>query len=206
MLEHVWRRSQEAGISVKQDEFVFLCRAMTEYLAMAPQAKQVMLKLLSSTVVEGSYTKQYYPEGYFGSEEKRLDYRKLVEYRGYIYGGKAVPWSAIEVQASPDLEACEGCGGSFPKTYCAQVVRVVSGTKEHLKTLCNRCRLHSDDTRVRDSASQKTCGSCKIETCQFHPRRHLVHKARLDEPPHPATQKNSGPGEWNGANAAFGRI
>lgn len=162
----------------------FIFKAFVDYLINSGDAKRVMLKLLNADVVEASYLKQYFPEGFYGEETKKLDYKGLVEYRGYIYKGKSVAWRMIEVSEKPDLDRCEACNGNFPKVFCAQVIR--SGA-DKLSTLCNHCRLFSDDPRIRDSAIRKNCEECKVKTCQFNPKKNCPQKR--EEPPHPADVK-----------------
>lgn len=196
MLSHVHQLCIRAGVPITEASLLFAARAITQYLAETGEGKQVMLKLLNSTVVEGSYMKQYYPEGFFGEEAKKLDHRALIEYRGWIFKGKAYPWQAVEIENRPDLEHCDGCGGKFPKAYCAKNVRVYSVGKERLDTLCNHCRLFSDDPKVRDTASQRVCGDCSATSCQFHPKKAQQIRTsqiaaqtaakKADEPPHPA--------------------
>lgn len=149
-------------------------RSTIDYLSNTGEGKRVMLKLLKADIQEGCYTKQYYQAGGFGDPEKALDYRGIVEYKGWIYRGKAVPHNAVEVIESAEKIACDHCGGLFPKSYCAQTTRVISNGREYLENICNHCRLHSDDLKVRDTANSKTCTECKITTCQFHPSKQAL--------------------------------
>lgn len=190
LINHVTDLCKRAGVDIGQvingvpqnPNVQFLFRSFVDYLTNSGDAKRVMLKLLRADVVEADYLKQYFPEGFYGEEAKKLDYRGLIEYRGYVYKGRSVPWKMIEVSDKPDLERCEACSGNFPKTYCVQMVR---NGGDKLQTLCNHCRLFSDDSRTRDSAIRKNCEECKVKNCQFNPRKH--YPAKMEEPPHPAT-------------------
>lgn len=128
-----------------------------------------MLKILDSTLKEGTYKEQYFTKNGFGEKDKPLDYRGIVEYKGFIYNGKGVPHTAVFVQKGVDTEACESCGGLFPKTYCTKTVR--DPRTDGLETLCNNCRLYSDNPTIRDTSSSSTCGNCEMNGCNYHPSR-----------------------------------
>lgn len=189
LLRHLHERCREAGISLTEQDLIFIGRATTEYLSKTSDGRNVCLKLLNATVVEGSYMRQYFPEEHYGVEEKRLDPRHLKEYRGWIYKDTmALPWTRVDTVDKPHLEPCDACGGLFPSDYCATIIRQVLGGTERLQTLCNRCRQHSPDSRTRDGASGKKCQECRHLICQFHPRKQEALKAPIDQPPHPADQ------------------
>ena len=171
MLQYVWQKASEAGISIDIDDFSFLIRAATDYLSATGEGKRVMLKIMRASTEEGSYQKQYYQAGHLGDEEKQLDYRGLVEYRGWIYRGKAVPHDAVDVWDKPDLEACEMCGGLFPKTHCVITVKTYNNGKEHLENICNHCRLMYEELRIKETASHKTCETCEMTSCRYNPKR-----------------------------------
>ena len=179
MLQYVWQKCLEAGVAIDVDDFSFVIRAAVDYLNATGEGKRVMLKLLRSTTKEGSYQKQYYQSGHLGDEEKQLDYRGLVEYSGWIYMGKAVPHDAVDIWDKPDLEACEMCGGLFPKTHCLITVKTFSNGREHLENMCNHCRLMVEDMRVKETASHKTCESCEMIACRYNPKRQQDFKNEM---------------------------
>ena len=195
LLQHTWDLCLEAGIAINKDDFVFLHRAMVDYLTNRGEAKKVMLKILKATVTEGDYTKQYYQAGHVGDEEKQLDYRGIVEFGGWIYRGKVAGHDAIDVWDKPDLEACEMCGGLFPKTYCLQTTKTWSNGREHLENMCNHCRVAHEELNIRDTASNKVCETCVIKTCQYHPAKQQITSSRPDisKPLQSRTIFDSGP-------------
>jgi hypothetical protein len=171
LLQYAWDKAIQAGINIKQDDFILLHRIVIDYFNNVGEGKRVMLKMLKASISEADYTRQYYQAGHVGDEEKQLDYRGIVEYKGWIYKGRAVPHNAVEFWEKPDLEACESCGGLFPKIHCVVTVKRYSNGKEHLENMCNSCRLKFDDPKIRDTASNKTCESCSITTCRYWPKR-----------------------------------
>lgn len=171
MLEHSLSKCREAGFAVDSEDFKFIHRAVIDYLANTGEGKRVMLKILKASIAEAAYTKQYYQEGHRGDEEKQLDYRGLVEYKGWIYRGRAVPHDAVDVWDKPDLESCDMCGGLFPRTHCVNTVKTFNNGKEYLENICNHCRLMFDDPKVRDTASRKTCETCVLVNCRYHPNK-----------------------------------
>lgn len=171
MLVHILGHCAEASVPVSHEDLIFIGRSVVDYLTTTADGKRAMLKLLNPTVTEASYTKQYYKAGHVGDESQQLDYKKLYEFRGWIYDGKARPHGDVAVWDKPDLENCEMCQGLFPRVHCVQIVKTTSNGKEHLENICNHCRLVYDDPsgRIRDTASSKTCETCAIKTCRYHP-------------------------------------
>lgn len=176
LLAHSWQKCLEAGINIPQEEFVFIHRAMIDYLNTTGEGKKVMLRILKADITEACYTKQYYQSGQVGDPEKALDYRGLIEYKGWVYRGKAVPYSAVDIHDAMEKVHCDHCSGLFPKSYCNQTVRIVLGGKEYMENVCNHCRLFSEDPKVRETASSKTCGHCKVYTCSYNPERDYMTK------------------------------
>lgn len=177
MLHYAWERCLEAGIAIPQEDFTHVIRSVVDYLNTTGEGKRVMLQLLKATQSEATYLNQYYQTGHLGEEEKRLDYKGLIEFKGWIYRGRAVPHNAVEIWDKPDLEACEMCCGLFPKSHCLITVKTTSNGKEHLENMCNHCRLMYDDNRIKETASSKTCGSCKITNCRYHPAKQQALRA-----------------------------
>jgi hypothetical protein len=172
LLNFVFTKLVESSVSIPNDDLMFIGRIVTEYLANTGEGKKAILKILDAEVNSVSYLKQYYPAGCLGDADKKLDYRGLVEYRGYVYRGKAISYGAIEVENNPDLEICDGCGGRYPKIYCAQTHRSIINGKEHLENLCNHCRRNHQDIKIKETSNFQTCNECKYMRCSFHPEHH----------------------------------
>jgi hypothetical protein len=51
------------------------------------------------------------------------------------------------------------------------VIDVSDRLRNRLVTLCNHCRSHYDDMKVRETASLKTCGECEMFKCPYNPRK-----------------------------------
>ena len=170
MLQHSADLCAQAGIALSEEDFYLLHRIVTDYLTKSPEAKKwVVAEILKATVTPATYTKQYYLEGHVGDEEKQLDYRELTEFKGWIYKGRSGPYTAIDIYDKVDLEACEMCGGLFPRNHCVVTATTMNGGKEHLENMCNHCRLMYDSPKVRDTASHKTCETCVMTSCRYHP-------------------------------------
>lgn len=171
-MRHVSDLCIRAGITgVTADSYMFIHRAVIDYLLNTAEGKMTALKLLNAELEKATYENQYYPEGYYGVEEKRLDHTQLAEFKGWIYRGTSGPHSKIEVRETPDLVECESCHSRYPNKDCAIDVRVHSGGRERLQKLCNYCRMNSDDGRVRGDSSTKTCLECSFTSCAYHPTK-----------------------------------
>jgi hypothetical protein len=137
------------------------------------EGKDGMIKVLRATRSPADAMQQYYPRGHFGDVARKLDVKKLEEYHGWIYGGTFYSSEAIEIEEETELAQCEDCGGQFPIDYCLQDVKVYTGGRDPLKTLCTNCRRRNEDVRIKDTASFETCKACPKEGCQWHPRRDM---------------------------------
>jgi hypothetical protein len=173
---------------MSQEDFILINRAFVLYL-LTDEGKQTMMHLLGQAskvdlikalgleVEQGTYENQYYPDGYLGMEEKRLNHVDLFEVSGWIYNNRVKgtstvhPPDAVDVVKIPNLVQCDECHVSTPRQYCGTVVKSFTGGREQTQTLCNHCRMHSNDMRVRSDSSGKTCMDCRFVQCQYHPRR-----------------------------------
>jgi hypothetical protein len=182
-IRHVNQLCIQGGVSTSLSpaDYMFIHRAFIDYLKNSADGKRTMLKHLNATVKQASYEKKYYPDGYYGVPEKEMDHRHLVEYSGWIYKGIAGAHDKIEVAEVANLVECEQCHGRYPKNDCAVDSKIYSGGREHITTVCNYCRMNSDDLRLRQSASGKTCYECKFTVCAYHPSKQRSHN--LSQPP-----------------------
>jgi len=178
LCQHLQQGLRRAGMNPSDADIILISRLVSDYFVNSEHGKHTALKLLNAEITDASYTKTYYPEGYYGNDAKAISYKDLKEYRGWIYKGKqGVPYNKVDIADRSPLKACEACGGMFPDGYCAQVIKTYNNGKEYMETRCNHCRAHSDEPRVRDTATITVCNKCVKTGCQYHPNKNKPYVA-----------------------------
>ena len=132
---------------------------------------KTLLSALGLSVDKADKFCKYYPNGRLNDESRKLDHDYVSEVHGWIYQGRIMKSEMIEVDDVPDEGQCDHCGGVYPVEYCLSNVRVSTGSRDRLLSMCNYCRLRSEDSRIRDTATSHTCGDCQKDSCQFNPNR-----------------------------------
>lgn len=172
LCQHIQQGLARAGVSANQNDVILIARLVSDYFVNSEHGKHTALRLLNAEVTDASYTKTYYPEGYYGNDAKAISFKDLKEYRGWIYKNKiGVPFNKVDISDRAPLQACEACGGMFPPDFCTATVKTYNNGKEYLETRCNHCRAHSDEARVRETAAINTCHKCVKTGCQYHPNK-----------------------------------
>ena len=169
----LWTRLNEVGMRLPQEDITFLARIFGDYVQNTKEGKKTIMKMLGATVTPANVKDTFYPQGRRGMVGQELKPQDLQRFSGWLYK-EVVPISdnQIEKVEGGNLEACESTGILGPKGYCVQTVNVVgSGGRESLSNLSNYARMFSEDQRVRDTASSKTCQLCPVDSCDYHPSR-----------------------------------
>ena len=170
LLRHTYFRAKDFRLPLTEDMVVTLGRVFMEYLTKTPDGLKLMLRELHADVAEATYEKTYYSTNGVGAKDQELDYQHLVEYKGWIYKGKVgVGHRRVVVENQPPTEACDDCGGLYPKSYCTETVR--NPGNDRLYTLCNHCRVYNQTPSIRDTADRTKCDNCRMTGCNFHPSR-----------------------------------
>lgn len=162
---------REAGIGAGDQDILFIGKLVSEYMLKTAPGKRTALKFLSASIKPASALKTYYRAGFFGDEAQRIPAAHLQEFRGWLYKDSlSVAFDKVEIEDKEDATVCESCGGRFPVDYCAIKLEMPkpNGTTR-VEFICNHCRYHSDNPKVRDTGDQKTCAGCEKKICEFHP-------------------------------------
>lgn len=173
----LWNKLNEAGVRLPQEDIVLVAKLFGEYVTNTKEGKQTVMKMLGATQKPATIKDLFFPVGRRGPGQE-IKPQDLVHYSGWIYRGvTGIGEHQIEKVDGGNLEACESTGILGPKEYCIkQVIVHGQGGKEHLTNLSNYARLHSEDAKVRDTASAKVCTECPSQGCDYHPVRNQQSK------------------------------
>ena len=157
-------------MTLSQDDIVLLSRIFCDYVKNTPEGKKTVFGLLNTTVRKADIKNNYQLSSKY-RETKSFNYTDLTYYAGWIYrGSHGVGVEDIEVEKNGNMEGCEATGIMGPKDYCVKVVKEYGRDgREHLASLSNYARLHSDQQHIRETASQSTCANCSVHMCPYHP-------------------------------------
>jgi hypothetical protein len=181
MLKEIWPLLQESEVAISPEDLTFINQLIFGYLTGTEYGKVLLAVMLSEAGIRtkaASYMKTYFKDGFLGMEEGKLNIPFLKEIHCWLYGNPdmpdkcyVVPFEKVETVDLPDSVGCDDCSARTPIQYCNQTVKEWSNGKEMLLNLCNRCRLHKVDPKIRDTASTRTCMECPMKSCQYHPLR-----------------------------------
>lgn len=172
----LYHKLLEAGVRLPDQDIVLIGKLVSAYVKQTADGKLTALKLLNAEVKPASVLKSYFRAGYLNDEAQRIKPGELKEFRGWIYKDTlAVGYSQIDMDDREDSTICDSCGGKFPADYCAQNIEVLkSNGTTRVETWCNHCRRGSENQRLRDTASEKTCLNCEKTVCEYHPKHEQV--------------------------------
>jgi hypothetical protein len=157
-------------MTLSQDDIVFLSRVFCDYVKNTSDGKKTVFGLLDTTVRKADIKNNYQLSAKH-PQTKQFNYTDLIYYAGWIYkGAHGVGIEDIEVEKNGNLEGCEATGIMGPKDYCVKVVREFGANgRDHLSSLSNYARMHSDNQQIRETASADICVRCTVHSCPYHP-------------------------------------
>ena len=179
LCSYLWKKTNEAGMGITQNDIVTLSRLFCDYVQNTPDGKRTVLRLLGSTVTEADPRHGYYP--FSKDASQRIPPKDLVKYSGWIYKGAiGLGDNQVETEQNGNLEACDDTGILGPKDYCVQThKRYGANGREQIVSLSNYARLHTEDLNIRQTAKKETCVTCKVHTCDYHPSRDSFRNQQL---------------------------
>lgn len=172
LCKYLWQHLNEAGVRIPDEDILLIGRLVSAYVRDTDYGKKTFLKLLNAEVAQPSALKTYFKSGRPHDEQHRIKYSDLVEFKGWIYkGAVAIAHSKVDVDDREDAVVCDSCAGRFPADYCTKQVEVLKASGQtREEVLCNYCRYHSENPRVRETGSASVCAACEKITCENHPR------------------------------------
>jgi len=169
--DFVYGNLMEAGGRLSIEDMKLIGRLATAFFK-TEAGLRVLFKLLGVEPKPASILKTYFKAGQGRHDSVRIKANELHELQCWIYKNKlVVPNEKIEVTDQEETETCASCGGRFPADYCTKQVELFDKSgHSRMDFVCNYCRAHSDQPRIRETGSGQRCMSCEKITCDYHPR------------------------------------
>lgn len=185
LAEYIHQKHREAGVDLNREQVFFLMKMFMSFVKETPVGKHVVLWMLNIAAKPVSILKTYFKNGYDRADENRIRSTDLMEYSGYIYKGVAsIAYSKVDVMDKEEAHMCDSCGGRFPADYCIRQAEVLKQSGHtRIETLCNHCRYHSENPKIRDTGSARICAGCEKTACEFHPNHVEAPPILLPPPP-----------------------
>lgn len=172
MCQDIWTDLAASGLThISKNDLVFIGRLTVRYLR-SPQGVRTILRLLGLEPKPASILKTFFKAGRIQDDFSRIKSTDLQEIHGYIYKNSGVvPAARVDVVEKEETNVCDACGGWFPMDYCIKTVEILQPNgHSKMDNICNYCRYHSDQPRVRESGNSQHCMACEKITCDHHPK------------------------------------
>jgi len=162
-----------------------LSRIFVNYVENTTEGKKTVLKILKTEAKPVDRGNTYWVKGKEHFASGKVKPTDLTEFHGLIYQNRiCLDPKSIEVEKNGNLEHCETTGILGPKDYCVITVKETkAGGGEALVSMSNYARLHSQDMKIRDTASRSVCMECTSIMCDYHPIREPKQTQMLLRPP-----------------------
>lgn len=182
MRDYVWQLCLEAGIRLNPQDFVLIMRMVHAYFK-TERGPQTALHTLHCAPVPASPLKSYFKAGFLNDPSEKIPASNLWEFKGWLLkrGDRIYPMKhdTIEMDDREDSTVCDACGGRFPADYCAKNLEVMkSNGVQRVEMWCNHCRQSSEQPRIRETGSLRTCQECPKLICEFHPKHNALLSPR----------------------------